>query len=527
MSIPRWNPSPTCSKQEELLLSRQKKSRKLIAFLRLRRHELFNDAFQTELEGMYRPSGAGKAPVCPAVLAMATLLQAYFGISDAEAVELTIVDLRWQMVLDCLGSQTPAFSQGALADFRARMIRTDMDKRLLERTVELARDTEGFDWSKLPKTLRVALDSCPLEGAGRVEDTVNLLAHAGRKIVNCVAFLLKWTTDRVCREAGIMLLTESSVKKALDYTWSDPADKAAAVSTLVGQLTSLEKWTRERLSSEMDKAPLQEHIETLHQLIAQDIEPDPGKGGGVRVRAGVAPDRRVSVEDRDMRHGRKSKSKKFNGFKRHIATDLDSGLILAVAITLANRPEEDAAADLDRGMHYLGREIGGLYIDRAYINAPLVVKVQAGGGTIVCRPWAGANGKLYPKRAFSIDVEKQTITCPAKQTAPITFGTTVEFDPEVCDRCSQRDQCTDASLGHGRTVAIAENELLQHRLRRLASTSDGRSELRERVAVEHSLAHVGRRQGTRARYIGARKNLFDVRRASTVTNLETIQRKAA
>jgi hypothetical protein len=48
----------------------------------------------------------------------------------------------------------------------------------------------------------------------------------------------------------------------------------------------------------------------------------------------------------------------------------------------------------------------------------------------------------------------------------------------------------------------------------------------ERTAVEHGLAHLGCRQGKRARYRGVRKNLFDVRRAAAVQNLETIQRRS-
>src|SRR5213075_1751973 len=116
----------------------------------------------------------------------------------------------------------------------------------MEKTIALARTTGAFDFKKLPKTLRVAMDSSPLEGAGRVEDTVNLLAHAGRKIVDCVAALLSWPQERVCKEAGIPLLAQSSVKRALDYTWSDPEDKAEAVSVLVGQLTSLERWIKKR-----------------------------------------------------------------------------------------------------------------------------------------------------------------------------------------------------------------------------------------------------------------------------------------
>ena len=118
---------------------------------------------------------------------MVLLLQAYTGVSDAGAVEMTVVDARWQMALDVLGAEEPAFSQGALPAFRERLIRHDMDRRLLERTVELAKQTKVFDWKKLPKTLRLAVDSRPLEGAGRVEDTLNLLGHATLKLLRAAA----------------------------------------------------------------------------------------------------------------------------------------------------------------------------------------------------------------------------------------------------------------------------------------------------------------------------------------------------
>ena len=175
MTIQRWNPGQTYTKQETFLLGRLRRTRKLFAFLREHRHELFDEAMQVELESMYRDGYGGKEPVCPAMMAMAALLQGYLGVSDAEAVELTVVDLRWQMVLGCLGSTEPAFSQGAFQAFRQRMIAHDMDRRLLERVVVFARSSTAFDYKKLPKTLRVGMDSSPLEGAGRVEDTVNLL----------------------------------------------------------------------------------------------------------------------------------------------------------------------------------------------------------------------------------------------------------------------------------------------------------------------------------------------------------------
>jgi hypothetical protein len=72
------------------------------------------------------------------MMAMAMLVQGYLGISDAEMIELTVVDLRVQMVLGCLGYEAPAFSQGALQRFRDRLIAANLDRRVRERTVDAA-----------------------------------------------------------------------------------------------------------------------------------------------------------------------------------------------------------------------------------------------------------------------------------------------------------------------------------------------------------------------------------------------------
>jgi hypothetical protein len=527
MAIDRWLPRQGYTKQEEVLLRRLRKGRKLFAFLRDYRHELFDDAFQAELASMYRDTGAGKDPTPPALLAMALLLQGYDGVSDFEAVELTVVDLRWQMVLDRLGKDEAAFAQDTLREFRERLIRTDMDRRLLERTVEVARRTKAFDWRKLPKDLRVAIDSSPLEGAGRVEDTINLLGHAARNVVRCAAELLGWSVEKVATAAGIPVLLESSVKKALDVEWSDPDEKAQALDTLARQIESLEAWVRQKLPEEMKKPPLKEHIETLAQIRTQDLEPDPSGGGETRIRQGVAAERRVSIEDPDMRHGRKSKSKLFNGYKRHVALDLDTKLILAGALLPANRPEAEAAPALKADIDRMKRRIAEAHLDRGYIASPIVDEVLADGGEVICKPWVPRNGKLFTKADFKINMRDMTITCPAGEVERIDLGADVEFDADACDLCPLRAKCTSAALGTGRSVTIADNERLQHRLRKLVATPRGRERLRERIPVEHSLAHVGRRQGRRARYRGTRKNLFDLRRTAAVQNLETIDRRLA
>jgi hypothetical protein len=527
VTIDRWKPATEISAQEKMILKRCQKRRKLFVFLRENRSRLFDDAFQEELEQMYRDSGAGKDAAPPAMMAMALIMQGYLGLSDGDAVEATVIDLRWQMVLDRLGATKPAFAQGALFDFRERLIEHDMDRRLLERTAALARATQGFDAKKIPKTLRVAVDSSPLEGAGRVEDTINLIGHAARKVAKCAAQLLEISYDDVCKKAGIPVLLETSIKKALDRDWSDAGQKGEAVDILAKQVLSLERWLTKRLPEAVGRPPLSEVLDVMRQLMEQDLEPDPEPGSAVRIRDGVAEDRRISVEDGEMRHGRKSKSKRIDGYKRHVATDLDSKAVLACLVLPANRPEHEALPELKADMDAQGIRLSEAHFDRGYMGSPTVDELANEGVTILCKPWKTRNGEFFPKEDFVLDLRAKTITCPAGQTQRIEFGKTVKFDAETCDDCPMRAQCTSAAAGNGRSVNILRNERLQKRLRDMSATKSGRTRFRERVPVEHTLARIGQRQGRRARYNGARKNTYDMRRAGIIQNLEIAQQRAA
>lgn len=522
----RWCPSIRCSEREEKLLKLATKSRKLFTFLRKHRHEIFDSAFQKELDGMYRNSGQGADPQPPALMCMALVLAGYQGASDAEAVRLSAHDVCWRSLLGTLGDEgdEPAFSQGGLQQFRDRLIRHDMDRRLLERTVELAKKSKDFHWKRLPKTLRVAVDSRPLEGAGRVEDTINLLGHAGRKIAQCMAAELEMSFEDVCKKAKAPVLLASSIKAGLDIDWNKAEHKVEALNRLCTQLQALSQWVDKRRPKQGECPDLSYYVEALKQVKTQDVESAPA--GGVQLRQGVAEDRRVSIEDGEMRHGRKSKSKRFNGYKQHLSTHLDTGLVLACAVTSANRPEEEATPALAADMARMGFAPGELQIDRAYINSTLADQVKQRGGTVLSKPWKGTNVKpdMFGKKDFKINVRDGTITCPAGEVESFEPGEVVHFDPEACGACPLRAHCTHSASGRGRTVTMGEDEALQKSLRTIQSTRAGRKELRGRIPVEHRLAHLSNRQGPRARYIGVRKNEFDLRRLATIQNLETIAR---
>ncbi len=515
MRPPIWQPPVALSPQEARIVRRIRRAR-LFVWLREHRHELFDAAFQAELATLYKECAQGQPPIPPAQLALALILQAYTGVSDDAVIEASQMDRRWQLVLDCLESEAAPFSKGTLVGFRQALIAQDLDRRLIARTVTLAQQQGGLSL----RGLRAALDSSPLWGASRVEDTYNLLGHALRKALGVIARQQGRGLADLAAETGASIATGSSLKAALDRDWDDPAAQAAALSAVLAALESLEAWAD---TAQPPVPPaLAEPLAAAHQVVAQDVVV--AADAPPALRRGVAPERRISIEDPEMRHGRKSRSLLVDGYKRHVLQDLDLGVVRAVGVTPANVPEatvtDSIAADLARQAGALAE----LHIDRAYLSSTLV-RERAPEVAIYCKAWPVRQGPHFAKTAFALDWDAQTLTCPHAVSLPFVPGGTVHFPAAACAICPLRERCT--SSAQGRSVSIHPDERLLQELRERQQTPPGRASLRERVAVEHTLAHVGRWQGRRARYRGQRKNLFDLRRVAVVHNLHVLQRHAA
>jgi hypothetical protein len=506
-----WRPRVELSETERTIVKRVRRA-KLFVWLREHRHELFDEEFQAELAAAYPEGSLGQPPVAPALLVLATILQAYTGSSDDEAVECTLMDRRWQLVLDCLDVEYPPFSKGTLVSFRQRLIEHNLDRRLVERTVELAERTRGFG----ARQLRGALDSSPLWGAGRVEDTINLLGHALRKALGLIARQQGRGLTEVASQAGADLVAGSSLKAALDENWEEPGARDRALGVVLDALERVESLVG--AESEAGSAAL-ESLAAARQVRDQDVVSN--AQGRPTLRQGVAPDRRISIEDPEMRHGRKTRSLRVDGYKRHILKDLDSGLIRALGVTLANAPEASVADQIEADLHEQGAELRELHIDLAYLSSSLVQE-RSPELEVFCKAFPVRNGPRFTKVEFQLDWERHEMRCPNDVVLPFTPGGKVQFPAKVCGSCPLRQQCTTSR--QGRSVQIHPDERLLVELRTRQQTPEGRARLRERVAVEHSLAHVGRWQGRRARYCGQRKNLQDLRRNAVVHNLHVIAR---
>jgi hypothetical protein len=105
-----WHPPRELNGQEQSIVKRIKRA-KLFIFLRECRHLIFDESFQEELNKIYADANKGQPPIPPVQLALVTILQAYTGVSDAEAIEALVMDRRWQLVLDCIDCEQAPSSQ--------------------------------------------------------------------------------------------------------------------------------------------------------------------------------------------------------------------------------------------------------------------------------------------------------------------------------------------------------------------------------------------------------------------------------
>lgn len=512
----RWEIPAEPTEAEAKFVARFKRGSKFFAFLWEIRGRLFSPEFQDELIAGFDRQRGDNVP--PAMLAMTWLLQAYTQASDRDAVENAVYDARWQLVLGIRGTEEAPFGQGSLPRFRARLVRHDLDRRLVDRTVELARETGLFG----DRNLRGVLDSSPLRGAGRVEDTWNLIGRAMRNLVEAVANANGEEPTTLIAELCLSTMGDASLKATLDIDWADEGARVAAFQRLVDEANRLSEWVRERRDLAQTRTKVESAMEDLSAVLRQDTEPDPDRPG-TRIRQGVATDRMPSLGDKEMRHGRKSQSFKFTGYKRFFIV-MGERLIAGALAQPANLPECDATATLVDDLKRHG-EVVGLDFDRGFLASPTIPKLREEGVEIRCKPWRHRNGSYFPKEAFILDLARDQATCPAKQTVPLKTsngGARKACWGATCVDCTLRSACTTAK--QGRTVQVHPFEEFHQELRMAQATPEGRAALRERVTVEHALARLQLLQGSQARYKGTRKNTMDIRRYASLNNLIEIGR---
>lgn len=452
--------------------------------------------------------GRGRPSVPPSVMVRAMLCATHDRTSDRESARRTRVDLDWKAAMG-VGDEFAGIGATTFALMRARMVAVDADGELFKRT--LAKAVEA---GVLKGKLTAIIDSSPVYGAGAVADTYELIRGFLRKVVRAAGGRL---------DTGARMSAQPFCGAKPDIDWQDPAARKAHLGELI---TAARRVLAD--TAGIDDDTVAEPAELLKQVIGQDVELD--DDFHPQIRDGVAPDRVISHSDPEMRHGRKSASRRFDGHKLDVITDEESELILGVDVRAGNASDGDGAAPLLEEVQDVdGVEVDTLLGDMAYSDGDVRQAVEEAGAELVAKVPPTTNQGRFPKTEFIVDTRAGSVTCPAGHTTTDArptkdhkrrAATLFQFPTETCRTCPLREQCTNATAG--RTIVVGRHHDRIEAARAAQHEPTTKALLRRRPKVERKIDHLQDLGMRHARYRSRRRTKLQALLAATVANFKRL-----
>jgi hypothetical protein len=281
------------------------------ALLHRERDHLFPDEFFSDLF-----TDRGRRSVPPSIVAVVMVWQKLGGLSDREAVERFTFDARWRYAAG-VGDWDEAptgFAHTVLVDMRARLRDSGDPKRIAPGGGRRGRPAGLIG-------LKRALDSAPLFDAVATQDTVTLVRSAIRGLLGACSGELEREVRAVLSRDGDY---QAAGKPPCD--WDDAQAREQLVDALARDgYAALRVLEGRELADGVAEAG-----ELLATVIGQDIETR--DDGTFAIARRVAPDRVISAVDCEARHGRKTTSQRFDGYKGHVAVDPDGEIVTDTAV---------------------------------------------------------------------------------------------------------------------------------------------------------------------------------------------------
>jgi hypothetical protein len=462
------------------------------AVLHRERDRLFPDEMFADLF-----SDQGRRSVPPSVVATVMVLQRLEGLSDREAVERYTFDARWRYAAGVGGYDTGGwgrFAHTVLVDMRARLDASDDPRRVFKVTVAAAA-AAGLVGA------RRVLDSTPLYDAVATMDTITLIRSAIRG-------LLRVADDDLEVELSAVLGSgddySSSAKPQID--WDDAEARDALIDSRARDAFACLVLLDGR---ELDVA-VADAAELVATVVGQDLEEI--SDGTFRIARRVAKDRVISTVDSDARHGHKTRARGFDGYKGHVAIDPDSEIITDTVVSAGNAGDASVAEELidDLVRDDDTTDNSTVYGDAAYGTGEFLNHLADNDIDSRCKTQPPtAPGGLFAKDRFAINLDGETVTCPANITVTIRRsgrGEGIAYFGDPCRECPLRAHCTNAKSG--RTIRVGRYEQRLADARAQQHDPDWAADYRAtRPKVERKLAHLMRRRhgGRRARVRGTHK----------------------
>ena len=478
---------------------------------RIVRDEDFADCYS---QRMGRPS------IPPSLLAKVLLLQHRTGASDEQAMECVAWDLRWKVALGL-----PVDHQGwhptSLTKYRARLLLHEKEGLALQNTLRLAEEL-----GMLEGTAEQIIDSTPMLGAAATQDTVRLVRHGVRKLIDAVT-----AADQAAGEHlndGLELDYEKPSEKP-DCRWREKAERERML-TRVAQDAERALEALEQADGLVDDEQVKAAHQLLRDLIGQDFDIDPD--GVPRLHRGTRSDRIISTVDPEMRHGRKSSQQRFDGYKLSAAaTNGREPLITAVHVAPAGETDGSQVKHLIDAQPP-DRRPDRILGDTAYGNGPVRAELAERDVEVLAPvPEGKVEEGVLGKHDFGIDMSAGTVMCPGGHTVKVSVSKSgfrsANFTRAMCRDCPLKPRCCPNKPR--RQIRIMEHEhQLQAGRRALRDPALSEHLRRTRPRIERLLGLLAHRYGARkSRYIGSAKARLQAAWAAALVNLNPIAHRLA
>jgi len=431
----------------------------------------------------------GRPSLPPSLMNGVLLLQFHDDVSDEEAVQRTMYDLRWKVALD-LPLDFPGFHPTSLTKYRDRLSKNGQERYGFNRFIAVGREA-GF----IPDRITLLTDTTNVKGAGAVQDTYTLLRKGLRKLLRAAGFQVPGKRRGLSPRIRDLVERYVDQDRKADIDWADPQQRLSQLQVLIEDVET----ALELAAEQSDNDEVRYLGWLLTKILGDDIVTD--DEGQSRIGQGTAPDRIISISEPEMRHGRKSKAHRFDGFKVVVSTEQSSELILDIA---------DVTASGSDGAHLMPT------IVRTEAEAKVTVERAIGDGAYgsgknraasaerdepidLVSPLAKPSDPEVHKSAFQIDLEAQTATCPQGHTVTGKPGPKQDgrptwlftFPRATCEACPLFERCV-RSKKTGRTVRAGPYEAYLQEARARQQTDKFDTDYRFRPAVERKIGELVR-----------------------------------
>jgi len=546
----------------------------IYALLHRECHRLFPDEMFADL---FREDGRRCVP--PMIVAVVMVLQRLEGCSDREAVERFTYDVRWKYAAGGLDFHFPGFVHTVLVDMRARLAASEDPERIFKVVLDVGKR------AGLVGRRRV-LDSTPIYDAVATMDTVTLLRSAIRRLLAvcepAVESQLRGLLarddeyrdagkpvcdydDREAREALVDALAKDarSLLLALDgRELQDEVSQAAGLlASVVGQdldegedgvFRIARRVAKDRIISTVDPDARHGHKTSARGFDGYKghvaVDPDSELITATTVTAGNAGDAtavnelladdlapaKPQAEQADTDQPDTEQADAVRADAEQVDTvQADAEHAEQVDTVQADAGQADTyQADAD---HAGGRADAAqpaatgatgsvsVYGDAAYGAGEVLDTLEQADAEIYTKvqPPNAPHGR-FAKDKFTIDLDAQTVTCPAAHTVALTATgrRRVAKFAHWCAGCPLADECTTSK--RGRTIHIGPYEQQLTRARERQQNPEWAADYKAtRPKVERKISHLTRRKhgGRRARVRGKPKVSADLSLLAAAVNL--------